>query len=258
MILKLESINYNVVGDVTGYGKTLYALQAKMPKVPFLGLGDIIDRGPNSKLALDFFIDQNFQSCMGNHDHLMLWEKIKTSNKVNRSLYPAGCWGWNGGHETAKSFGMEGCSFTDNFNVNKIAQKYWDFITNMPLRIDLPSFVLTHAPMGMGRAKYIFDLNQINKDAMIMDVSVLWNRLGPYHPRKEKNSSITRNKIQLYGHNSSKGVLWHTDKHLNGIYRDEFSKEDPAWGVCLDTWRVGYLTGLHLPTMEIYKQEIID
>lgn len=254
MILKLESNDYNVVGDVTGYGKTLYALQAKMPKVPFIGLGDIIDRGPNSKLALDFFIDQNFESCMGNHDHMMLWEKIKETNKVDKRLYPPDCWGWVGGEQTAQSFGFP-CLPID---VNKVEQKYWDFIANMPLRIDLPGFVLTHAPIGMSYAKHIFDLTQINKDPIIMNASVLWNRLGPYRPKKEKNSSVTKNKIQLYGHNSSKGVLWHTDKHLNGIYREEFSKEDPAWGVCLDTWRMGYLTGLHLPTMEVYKQELID
>jgi hypothetical protein len=255
MILKLDSNDFNVVGDITGYGKTLLALQNQMPKVPFIGLGDIIDRGPNSKMALDFFIDQKFHSVMGNHDHMMLWQKIRDTQKVDKRLYPPDCWAWNGGHATAKSFGMKDLT---EFSIDKIEQKYWDFISNMPLRIDLPDFVLTHAPIGMGRAKYIFDLDQINKDTFIMDASVLWNRLGPYHPRREKNTSITRNKIQLYGHNSTKGVLWHTDKHLNGIYRDEYQIEDKPWGICLDTWRHGYLSGLHLPTMKVYKQELID
>jgi hypothetical protein len=252
MQLNSNMVNYNVVGDVTGYGKTLLALINKMPKVPLIGLGDLIDRGPNSKLVLDIFIDNGFQSVMGNHDHMMLYAKIQKDPNVYWRLYHPNCWSWNGGHETCASFGFDEMY---KFEVAKVDKKYWDFIENMPLKIEVGNFVLSHAPI-LPHEPDFFNLAVINKSEEALEHSSLWNRYGPYKPNKKYKEYA--GKIQLYGHNSTKGVLWHTKKFPDGIYRDKHEEKDPAWAVCLDTWREGYLSGLHLPTMEVFKQELID
>lgn len=245
--MKLKGSDYLVVGDVTGYGKTLIELHKQAPTLKIVGLGDLIDRGPNSKLAMDYFIDNGFQSVMGNHDHFMWWEKHKNDTGVNPKLYPAECWGWNGGEATAKSFGFDNGLPID---IDKVPDKYWNFLESMPLKIDIDKYVLTHAPIGQ-RTKKFFSFDDINKDTDILDTSALWNRLGPYPEGYE-------DKIQLYGHNSPKGVLWHTNKHMNGIYRDAVDTTDMPWSICLDTWRNGYLTGLDLTNLIVYKQPIID
>jgi serine/threonine protein phosphatase 1 len=249
--MKLEGLDYLVVGDITGYGKSLIELHKQAPHLKIICLGDIIDRGPNSKLALDYLINNGFKSVMGNHDHFMWYEKHKNDPEVSKKLYPFDCWVWNGGDVTLKDFGFPNLA---SFDASKVDQKYWDYIESMPLKIEVENFVLTHAPIGMGNRNF-FDFREINKDEMILDRSALWNRMGPY---AAKEGSIYKDKIQLYGHNSPKGVLWHTAKHLNGIYRDQFEPTDPPWAICLDTWRAGYLSGLDLSTMKIYKQELID
>ena len=198
-----------------------------------------------------YLISNGFHSVMGNHDHFMWFEKHKNDPKVNKNLYPWDCWSWNGGGETIRSFGLLKYS-----EITTIDKKYWDFIDSMPLRIDIGNFVLTHAPIGYYK-DHFFDFEAINQDKQTLDSSCLWNRYAPYSPKGENNSEYD-GKIQLYGHQSSKGVLWHTDKHLNGIYRDEFDPADPPWAICLDTWRRGYLSGLDLSTMKVYKQEIVD
>ena len=74
----------------------------------------------------------------------------------------------------------------------------------------------------------------------LLDVSALWNR---YPPTKIKG------KLQVYGHNSTKGILWHTDKYSQGIYMaDPLEVPAGAWAVCIDTWREGVLSGLSIDT----------
>lgn len=251
--MKLEGLDYLVVGDVTGYGKTLIELHKQAPHLKLIGLGDIIDRGPNSKLALEYFVSNGFHSVMGNHDHFLWFEKHKNDPDVMRRLYPDDCWLWNGGAETLNSFGFPNIA---SFSPDKIDQKIWDFIESMPLKIEVDKFVLTHAPIGYDKRNF-FDFREINKNEYVLDRSALWNRQGPYSPNKEKNKDYA-GKVQLYGHNSPKGVLFHTDRHLNGIYRDQELAEDPSWAICLDTWRAGHLSGLDLSTMKVYRQDILD
>lgn len=247
--------DYNVVGDVTGYGKTLEALIKKMPQVPLIGLGDLIDRGPNSKLVLDIFMDRGWQSVKGNHDHMMWYQKYWNNPDCQRRLYPDGCWFWNGGVETAKSFDAFVDGVYPGLDVDKVEQKYWDFIESMPLKIEVnDKFILTHAPIGYCERNF-FDIREINRDERLLDRSALWNRNGPYAPSKKHPYE---GLIQLYGHNSPKNVLWHTKKHPNGIYREQNDPTDPPWAICMDTWRSGFLSGIHLPTLEVYRQEIVD
>jgi len=245
--MKLEDANYNVVGDVTGYKKTFEALIAQMPKVPFIGLGDLIDRGSDSKGVLDIFIDNGWISLMGNHEHMMLFEKIKNDTGVSRGLYPSDCWYRNGGVATLRSFDLN----VAKWRIDQIPAKYWDYIANMPLRLEVgDKFVLTHAPISNRHAKNEFLLNEINKNEYLLDHSALWNRSCPFR---------LKDKVQLYGHNSTKGILWHTTIFPIGTYKDRVPEGfGDIWAICLDTWREGYLSGLHLPTMEIYKQPIVD
>lgn len=242
----------NCVGDITGYGKTLIELYNQLPSGEFWALGDIVDRGPNSKLALDFLIDNNHKAVMGNHDHMMLFSQIKFNKGVNPTLYHPMDWHDNGGFATLQSFD------------HTIDKKYFDFINELPLlQFKGGTLQMTHAPLVNHYDTDIYDLDELNKGWEKLRESVLWNR---YPPKKIKGL------FQVYGHNSSKGILWHTDKNPHGSYSDIVP--DDAWGCCIDTWREGYLTALSidtakLPTIDdpnlkvsdaikIFKQRIIE
>jgi hypothetical protein len=245
----------NVIGDVTGFAATLRLLVEAMPKGKLWGLGDLIDRGPDSKGVLDFFIDGKHKSLMGNHEHMMLFEKIRNNTDVHHRLYPPGCWGWNGGQQTAESFGYQ---FIHEFDWKK-HWKYFEFIEKMPLRYQKDDLMLTHAPISDRKSARIYDLKEINKNVNLMEISALWNRYGP---------TKVAGKLQVYGHNSTKGILWHTDRHPQGIYMaDPLEVPDGAWAVCIDTWREGYLSGLHIDTtklanpkeaIQIFRQKVTD
>lgn len=245
----------NTIGDPTGFAESLKLLHSRMDQGELWCVGDLVDRGPDSKGVMDWFMQNGYNSVMGNHDHMMLFELISKDPDVSRSLYPRGCWSNNGGDQTMESFG---CSHWTDWNPENFPE-YFDFIKKMPLRKQIGNLTITHAPISDRRNKKIFDLKEINKNEYLLDVSALWNRSGP---------TKVPGKFQVYGHNSTKGILWHTDKHPNGIYMaDEMEIPDGAWAVCIDTWRETFLTGLSIDTdllddskkaIKIFIQEIVE
>lgn len=68
-----------------------------------------------------------------------------------------------------------------------------------------------------------------------MEESIMWNRA---YPVENKDYSL-----QICGHNSQFGLRWWGN---------------PAYAVCIDTSRSKVLTGIHLPSGQIYEQEYID
>lgn len=245
----------NTAGDPTGFGDSFKLLHKQMPEGVFWGVGDLVDRGPDSKGVLDYFIDNGLNSVMGNHDHMMLWEKIKNNPDVDKKLYPSDCWMYNGGDETLTSLGVHHQSDFDPANF----PKYYDWLQKMPLRFEQDNLIITHAPVSDRRNKKIYDLKEINKNYFLLDVSALWNRSGP---------SKVPGKFQVYGHNSPRGILWHTDKHPQGIYMaDSMEIPEGAWAVCIDTWRETFLTGLSIDTsllddprkaIKIFQQDLVE
>lgn len=248
----------NVIGDVTGFAQSLKLLHDQMPKGELWGVGDLIDRGPFSKEVMDYFMQGGHNSVMGNHDHMMLFEKIRKSPDVNSRLYPDGCWGYNGGDQTLESFGVQ--SYRD-FDPDKFTE-YFDYIQKMPLRKEIDDVIITHAPTSDIRNKKVFNLKEINKNEYLLDVSALWNRSTP---------TKIPGKLQVYGHNSTRGILWHTDKHLHGIYMaDPNEIPEGAWAVCIDTWRETFLTGLSIDTeilaatkdprkaVKVFQQDLVE
>lgn len=244
----------NVMGDPTGFAKSVELLHGQMPKGELWAVGDLIDRGPFSKEVMDYFMKHG-KSVMGNHDHMMLYEKIRNHPDVANRLYPDGCWGYNGGDQTLESFGVQ--NYRD-FDPAKFPE-YFNFIEQMPLRVEFDGLIITHAPTSDRRNKKIFDLKEINKNEFLLDLSALWNRSGP---------SKIPGKFQVYGHNSTRGILWHTDRYPQGIYMAD-PKEVPegAWAACIDTWRETYLTGLSIDTtlladprkaITIYQQDLVE
>ena len=70
--MRLEGLDYLIVGDVTGYGKTLEALHKQAPHLKIVCLGDIIDRGPRIRESLHIVYDMvragQALCLMGNHE----------------------------------------------------------------------------------------------------------------------------------------------------------------------------------------------
>jgi serine/threonine protein phosphatase 1 len=70
--IKRENVpNHYVIGDVHGEYQTLLALVERLPQdAKLVFVGDLVDRGSQSKEVIAFIQEQNYQTVMGNHEAL--------------------------------------------------------------------------------------------------------------------------------------------------------------------------------------------
>lgn len=209
----------NIIGDIAGQYDALVELLKKMPDDEPVSLGDMNDRGPDSKEVFDLFKD-NGRAVLGNHEHMML--DFLTEGKY----YDQGLWlNWNGGSPTMHSFGYS-------------AEEYIDYLKSLPLFIDEDNYLLTHAPINPAVSWEMFlDYGSSSMDKRCPH-SVLWNR---GKPRKIKD------KTQIHGHNASRNVV------------EFKNKGDPSpYAYCIDTSMARKLTGYSTVTKKFYEQEYIE
>jgi serine/threonine protein phosphatase 1 len=134
-------MNRIFIGDVHGCIETLKALiekinPSKEDTVRFVG--DLIDRGPNSKAVLDFIINKQLEgydwlSIMGNHESMLLEVCDYDQSKDTQEL---GWWIDNGGYNTIQSFSGE------------IPDFYISWIKNLPLYLIAEDIILVHGGLA--------------------------------------------------------------------------------------------------------------
>lgn len=224
-----------VFGDVAGQYKTLMELIKKAPDVIPVSVGDMNDRGPQSKEVLEFFMNHG-KAVLGNHEHMML-DYIKDTQYYERNI-----WGGliNGAHTTLESFGIDWTLFSArSMHREQLYEQNKDLIlwlSALPLYIEHDDYIITHAPINPSVPfEYLLQLGE-NIYSKHSAKSVLWN-IGKTRRRKDE-------KFQIHGHLALKDAKFLNDK--NGMY-----------GVNVDSSRGGKLTCMHYPTFKIYEQNYI-
>jgi serine/threonine protein phosphatase 1 len=167
-----------VISDIHGnnelFRRTLKAVGLK--KVDkLIVLGDLIDRGPDSKGVLDTIIlllENGFdvECLVGNHEQMFLDAYLNTNN-LNK-------WLFNGGDKTLLSF------LTNS--IEKIPSKYLNLIKGFKYFIEEDSFILVHAALNMTIENPFTD-----KDAL------LWER----NATKYLNEKWLGKRQLIHGHN---------------------------------------------------------
>lgn len=223
--MNLDLDEFNVVGDIAGQYDALVSLVNKMPKVPVVSVGDMIDRGPKSKQVLDFFMtNKDAHGLLGNHEHLMIdaWN--------DGGFYGKDWLEYNGAYPTLMSFKGE---FMPKSRLpsaaSVIPKKYIDWCSKLPMYYEGKGFFISHAPWFPN-----IQLDKLNEwmDGRRLDYSLIWNRGNP-----KKREGI----FQMFGHNSTKKVNWY------------LGKKGHPYAVNLDTSKSNILTGMHWPSLEIYQ-----
>ena len=170
-------MNTYIVSDIHGCNKTfrkaLKSIRLKK-KDTLIILGDLIDRGPDSKGVLDtvfLLLEHGFNviSIRGNHEQMFLDSFEEVSMKVN--------WMKNGGKETLKSFLTS--------DIERIPKKYVDFIKSTKLYLEIDDFILVHAGVNMNIEQPFSDVH-----------SLLWLREW----EKLFNQEWLRNRRVIHGH----------------------------------------------------------
>ena len=219
------------IGDIHGCVKTLEGLVGKIlekdPKAAFYFVGDLIDRGPDSKGVIDYLIELKesgyvIRSIMGNHEQMFLnaYEKNIPVHSSN--------WAFNGAEQTISSF-------TKSYKLNQTAkdlipEKYYQFIKSLPYFIETEAYFIVHAGFNFYSAKPFEDLE-----------FMLWTR------KEENDPKYTNGKKIIHGHTPiSKEEMQSTLKNNSP---DVINVDTGC--VYIQRTNLGYLTALNMDTMEI-------
>jgi len=160
--------NLYAIGDIHGSLESLERLMEKinpdLERDRLLFVGDYIDRGPDSKGAIDTIMNLgcNVLSLMGNHEDMWLRASARMSDPVPGDA-DIDFWMINGGQATLKSFaGID-------------TKPYLAFLRDLPLFLELDDFLLVHAE---------FDFSIPDPFGKAGIDSMLWGRGKPYHGKK--------------------------------------------------------------------------
>lgn len=164
-----------VIGDVHGCYKTLMALCEKLPHNRLVFVGDLIDRGKDSKKVVDFVIKNNHYCVMGNHEDMF----------TEPSLQPL--WLSNGGLQTLKSYGDGSGDFVYDFEIHK------EWMEKLPLIIEYKNFIISHSAV-FGSWDIDHESNEFIQDA-------LWNR------NFKDDNKLPLGKINIFGHTAVEDIV---------------------------------------------------
>lgn len=172
------------IGDIHGCIRTLEELLVRKLKIDpgdeLFFVGDLVDRGPDSKGVIDFLIDlrknkYRIHIVRGNHEQMML-DAWKDPAMV-------GLWFNNGAEYTLKSFNIRGGYFQSHEIVRTLPEKYILFLDELPYFIELKDFIIVHA-----------GLNFNVMDPFSDNESMIWIRDGGYNGHKARGKGI------IHGH----------------------------------------------------------
>lgn len=158
-------MRYYAVGDIHGYAEKLAAAHQLIAEdrarigdadAAVIHLGDLVDRGPDSRAVLDFLLagidrGEPWQVIRGNHDQAFL-DHIDEVPNPRLSL---GLWRDNGGDTTAESYGVR-FSFANTEARNRarlkhaVPQAHRDFLAGLPLYHETPDLIFVHAGIRPG------------------------------------------------------------------------------------------------------------
>jgi len=225
--------NYLVIGDIAGRYDELMLLLNKMPEGHIIQVGDLIDRGDQSKEVYEFFRtrveDGRATVIQGNHES-MLYNDV-----FELGFYGHGIWDYNGGYKTKESFGF------DQEKLKEVSRWCRSLPFYKKIIIKDKEIVISHSfidarmnleeacDIAKNPAKYSRDLYYYN--------SIVWNR---DYPKK-------RDFLQIAGHNANWGLRWFEDK-------------DDSYAICIDDSGKKKLTGLHLKddgTWDVFQQDYL-
>lgn len=221
-----------VIGDVHGHYDKLIALINKLPnkfKSKICFVGDLIDRGPDSKKVVDLVKEHNYDCVLGNHEQMCIEFRGNPYNMTGgygqSTLNPFGS---NGGVLTLDSYGDLGLLQND----------IETFFTKLPIFKHYPiknsdgkSLIVTHSCC----LNYMNDIEDFeNFDHIDID-DIIWNRDIQYiNSIKE-----SKNYFNIFGHTITN----------EPIINEKFSAIETG----VANKYGGKLTCLAYPSMKIYQ-----
>lgn len=189
--------NTYIIGDIHGCIHTLKELVEQIPDGSrIIGVGDLVDKGNHPDEVIDFFIDNNIETVMGNHDYWLM-EHLKF--KINKQFDKLVSQDW---FINPEYYGSE-TTIKIYEDSDKIL-KHFNWLKDLPHYIKVDDFFITH---GFGIPYY----NRKKKSEY--QLSLRSNRLKRF--RKDWENYENYGIINIFGHDAFEEVI--KDKHYIGI-----------------------------------------
>jgi serine/threonine protein phosphatase 1 len=198
--------NHYVIGDIHGDYEQLLDLVSKLPKdVNLIFVGDLIDRGLQSREVVQYLRENNYQVIKGNHEQFMVEEGQLLVDKLlaDEEVQMNNVWMFAGGIETLQSYGVleyDGFAYKFVKNIEGIAQLQEDinWMKELPLYVQMENphnaelpIVISHASIGD-----YWDLEE--KNYKYFEFYIMSNRRRP-----SEQSPI----FNIYGHTNVTNVV---------------------------------------------------
>lgn len=173
-----------VIGDIHGCYNELKELSNYInKKCKVICVGDLIDKGKQSKEVIDFIVKNDYKSVLGNHE-------VMAYNFYEK-------WLLYGGFETLESFKNENeekLNTYKNFFINLPLYLYYEFENERPLLIT-HSFSLM---IWQGK-NYHYSYDYFN--------DMLWTHSISLFEKREVKYQTIDNVFNIFGHTAIKNVL---------------------------------------------------
>ena len=198
--------HHYIIGDIHGEYQKLLDLVAKLPKdAKLIFVGDLIDRGLESREIVAYIREYNHQVVRGNHEQFMIEDGQELIDKLlaDEEVAMSNVWIFAGGIETLLSYGLlEKQEDVYQFvkDLDGIAQLQDDitWMKGLPLYIKMENphkaelpIVVSHASIGD-----FWDLEEINYKHF--EFYIMTNRRRP---------SADAPIFNIYGHTNVSSVV---------------------------------------------------
>jgi len=266
-----------IIGDCHGCYNTLIYLLQKLPNnaepKDIVFVGDLIDRGPDSRKIINFVRDGGYTCLQGNHEQLMI-EAFDDYKLYNEPLNYQNGWILNGGLITLSNY-------LDNGEVDFISlEKDVEWMRNLPTIKIFPEtdnndrkLIITHAVSVSFIDRFFYLSNkysEIEYDELDIETAhqltnmgqlIVWNRSIPNVGSDNFFNVSGHNIIENFIHNRD-GELIIDKKYLVNdiIINDDLGYACIDTGVFIKTLKenTGKITCLEFPSMKVYQQKNIE
>ncbi|NEW59816.1 hypothetical protein GSY74_00850 [Sulfurovum sp. bin170] len=207
-----------VIGDIHGEYQTLLALIAKLPKnAKLIFVGDLIDRGSQSREVVAYIRKNGHQTVMGNHEVFMIkyGERFAQHLLADVNVDMNNTWIKNGGIKTLLSYGLLEKAEDSSYQIIKETEAIEQLQEDIEWMKKLPIYLELDAKHSSDKKVVVSHSN----------ISKVWTIRNDKEKRKELISETlwTRDKgisneidiFNIYGHTPQKHGAEITDDFVN-------------------------------------------
>ena len=272
-----------IIGDVHGCLETLKALVSKLPdKAELVFVGDLIDRGPDSRGVINFVRDNGHECVQGNHEVMMI-DAIEDVAEWGAPIWQTG-WVDNGGGTTLSEYedaagNIDNKSLQDDYQwmldlpVMYVDTKVTDsegrclLVSHSASGDNIEGYIEATHKVSIGISEDITAHQMIDFEHQVSNIEMitLWDRRVP--------KNIQTKFFNVFGHTpidsfAFKGGIGGYDK-VNGCLTEDNVVVDKIRGYAnIDSGCVypknrygkyrGSMTAISFPGLEVIQQENID